>query len=102
MSFIGESRKGIDSHWDTFVCLDEEDCQLLVKAVEKIAAKHQKNFEKWYDLHEGGEMTDSQSTRMMQAEDKMERSQALLSDLRSFIKISKKSEEARQQLLRNP
>ena len=42
MSHIGESRKHTDSPWHSYVCLDEDDCRLLLKAVESLAKKKEK------------------------------------------------------------
>lgn len=91
MSFIGTSRKDIDRPWITVLCLEKEDCQLLLKAAQKIAARKQRNYEKWADIHEGGEMTTRQETCFMKAEERRDEADALFGNIKAFL-----AEEARR------
>ncbi len=56
MSFIGESRETINSSWHFYVCLTKEDCMMIQKALDKIVERRQKKYEKYRDIHEGGEI----------------------------------------------
>jgi hypothetical protein len=99
MSYIGESRKGADSPWELVLCLDESDCKLLLKAAEKIAIRAQKNYEKWRDIHEGGEMTTRQETAFMNAEEAREDADILFSNIKAFLYQIKKSKEHEKQII---
>ena len=89
MSFIAESRVEYNQPWKAYVCLDEEDCKLLLPTVRSKVRKLTKNYEKWDDLHEGGEMTDLQATLMMKAEDKMNLIKGILTEIEQFLKECK-------------
>lgn len=85
MSYIGESRKDYDKPWEMVLCLEESDCQLLLKAVQKIAILTRKNYEKWRDIHDGGEMTTRQETALMKAENTMENADELYGNIKAFL-----------------
>ncbi len=85
MSYIGESRKDYDKSWEMVLCLEESDCQLLLKAVQKIAILTRKNYKKWRDIHDGGEMTTRQETALMKAENTMENADELYGNIKAFL-----------------
>lgn len=87
MSFIGESRKDYKSPWNHFVCLDVEDCRLLLPALQATVKKLEKLKLKYEDLHEGGEMTQRQETAMMQAIESYDKASFVLNDVEEFIKL---------------
>jgi len=99
MSFIGESRKGNNRPWELFLCLEEADCQFLLKSVKKIAIQKRKNYEKWYDLHYGGYMTPRQETAMLKAEEKMEAAESLCDTMQSYITSKAKIKEHYKRIL---
>ena len=99
MSYIGESRKGANSPWESVVCLDKEDCQLILKAVQKIAIRVQKNYEKWRDIQDGGEMTTRQETAFMNAEETRDDADILFSNIKAFLYQIKKSKEHEKQIM---
>lgn len=99
MSFIGESRKGHNRPWELFLCLEEADCQFLLKAVKKIAIQKRKNYEKWCDIHYVGEMTSRQQTAMFKAEEKMEAAESLCDKMQSYIKMKAKIKEHYKQIM---
>ena len=86
MSFLGLSRKSTSSPWSTFVCLDKEDCELLYKAVAALYDRKRKTFLRLNDIHEGGEMTESQETERMKAEDAACCALNILDDIENLIK----------------
>lgn len=85
MSYIGESRIDHTRPWEMVLCLEQFDCQLLLKAVHKIAINSRKNYEKWRDIHEGGEMTTRQETYFMKAEEKMDKANDLYDNIKKFL-----------------
>ncbi len=90
MSHIGESRKHTDSPWHSYVCLDEDDCRLLLKAVESLAKKKEKAYLKWVDIHDGGEMTDRQQTAMLKAENAYDKVEELQQNITTYLKYADK------------
>lgn len=95
MSHIGESRKHTDSPWHSYVCLDEDDCRLLLKAVESLAKKKEKAYLKWVDIHDGGEMTNRQQTAMMNAENAYYKVEELQQNITTYLNYAdiRKGEE---------
>lgn len=85
MSHIGESRKNTYGLWHSYVCLDEDDCRLLLKAVESLAKKKEKAYLKWVDIHDGGEMTDRQQTAMMNAENAYDKVEELQQNITTYL-----------------
>lgn len=100
MSYIGESRKGLNRPWEMVLCLEESDCQLLLKAVQKIAIHSRKNYEKWKDIQDGGEMTTRQETALMKAEENMENADELYGNIKAFLVRVAKSEECINQIMK--
>ena len=100
MCYIGESRNGNDSPWELVLCLEESDCRLLLKAVEKIATRAQKKYEKWRDIHDGGEMTTRQETTFMKAEETRDEADILFCNIKVFLYQIKKSKEYEKQILK--
>lgn len=100
MSYIGESRKGANRPWESVLCLEKEDCQLILKAVQKIAISVQKNYEKWKDIHEGGEMTTRQETTFMEAEEKWETADVLFDNIKAFLAQEARFEEHARQIMK--
>lgn len=100
MSYIGESRKGANSPWESVVCLDKEDCQLILKAVQKIAIRVQKNYEKWKDIQDGGEMTARQETILMKADEARENADALVGNIKAFLAQEARFEEHARQIMK--
>lgn len=99
MSYIGESRQRNDSPWELVLCLDESDCQLILKAAEKIAIRARKNYEKWRDILDGGEMTARQETFLMKAEEARENADALVGNIKAYLYQIKKSKEHEKQII---
>ncbi len=85
MSHIGESRKQYGSPWHSYVCLDEDDCRMLLKAVESLAKKKEKAYLKWVDIHDGGEMTDRQQTAMLKAENAYDKIEELQHNITTYL-----------------
>jgi len=87
MSFIGESHRKFAEPWRLFVCLEEEDCKMLLKAAESTRNKAEKEFLKWLDILDGGEMTTRQETAMWAAEDKFNRATGILEDMKKYLNM---------------
>ena len=72
MAFIGEARKDPNSAWKLYVCLDAKECELLLKAVGPLVGRCLRTLEYYKDKLEGGEATEKQTDKLIQAEDDFE------------------------------
>ena len=82
MAYSGESRKNATSPWQLTLCLTSEDCKLLLPAFEKRLKEAEKKFEKYHDIHQGGEATEKQQDLMVKYEEEME-------TMRMVVKVAK-------------
>lgn len=85
MSFIGSSRKRYNAPWENYVCLTKEDCRMIQKYVDKIVENRQKRYDYYKGIHEGGEATSRQQTKMIKAEEELNQAMILKSDLKEFL-----------------
>lgn len=90
MAFIGESRAGLDNPWKLYVCLNSEDCEIVLEAVGKVLARKMKTYEYYRDIHESGEATEKQQTKLMQAEDSLNATICLRDALMEYIKLKRR------------
>lgn len=91
MAFIGESRKnGRDSQWKLYVCLDVEDCEMILEAISKVVARKLKTYEYYLDIHESGEATEKQQTKLVKAEDDLNKIIGIRDDVVKYIKLKNK------------
>lgn len=72
MAFIGESKEGKDHPWRIYVCLNLEDCELIIDAVSKSMDRIEKSYDHYKDILEGGEATLKQEDKYIEAEMKYE------------------------------
>ncbi len=100
MSYIGESRPTYKSPCELVLCLNESDCKLLLKAAEKIAIRAQKNYEKWRDIQDGGEMTARQETILIKADEARENADALVGNIKAFLAQEARWEEHAKQIMK--
>ena len=92
MSFIGESRINQTSPWKLYVCMGVEDCEAILGAVGKIVARKRKTYEYYKDIHDSGEATEKQQTKLVQAEDDLIHIAGFRDDIIEYIKLKKKKE----------
>ena len=86
MSFIGESRKDYNHPWYDYVCLEKEDCELLLKAIRSVIEKTRKTYFHYKDIQDAGEASSRQQTALMKAEEKYDRALDLLTNVEKFLK----------------
>lgn len=86
MAYSGESRKNKISPWEVTLCLTPQDCKLLLPAFEKRLKEAEKKFEKYYDIHQGGEATEKQEDLLVKYEDEMETMRVVVHVAKELIK----------------
>ena len=86
MAYTGESRKDMQSRWQFTLCLTADECKLLLPLFEKRLKEAEKKFEKYNDIHQGGEATERQEDLMMKYEEEMETMQQVVCAAKELIK----------------
>lgn len=86
MAYSALSRKGDAGPYDLTLCLTSEDCKLLLPAFEKRLKEAEKKFEKYNDIHQGGEATEKQKDLMVKYEDEMDTMRVVVHVAKELIK----------------
>lgn len=87
MSFLGLSRKNETGPWGCYVCLDEEDCKMIIGSIRGLHRRKEKAAERLRDLHDGGEASTRLDTEMMKAWDREERASQLVSIIEKYLHL---------------
>lgn len=88
MAHIEPVRIGKTPFWDSTLCLTMEECEQLLPDMEAALKKSEKRYEKYRDIHEGGEATTRQQELMVDAESKMKTLKSVVSTIKELLKIS--------------
>lgn len=86
MAYSGESRKNNTGPWEVTLCLTPQDCKMLLPAFEKRLKEAEKKFEKYYDIHQGGEATEKKEDLLVKYEDEMETMRVVVHIAKELIK----------------
>lgn len=70
MAFIGESQPDLGKPWSVYLCLDESDCQIVLKAISPLVNRYLKSYEYYKDILESGEATEKQTDKLLESEQK--------------------------------
>lgn len=89
MAHIEPVRIGKTPFWDSTLCLTMEECEELLPDFEAALKKCEKRYEKYKDIHEGGEATTRQVDLMIDAESKMKTLTAVVNTIYELLKIQK-------------
>lgn len=76
--------------WDSALCLTMEECEQLLPDMEAALKKSEKRYEKYKDIHEGGEATTRQQDLMVDFESKVKTLTAVVNTMKELLKISYK------------
>ncbi len=88
MAHIEAVRIGRTCFWDSVLCLTMEECEWLLPDMEAALKKSEKRYEKYRDIHEGGEATTRQQDLMVDAENKMKTLTSVVNTMKELLKIS--------------
>lgn len=72
MAHIDYTRPDYTTPAKPSVCLTKEECELLLPVVKKAVKAAQKKYDKYKDIHEGGEATETQTDKLCQSEEVLE------------------------------
>lgn len=89
MAHIESIRIGRTCFWETALCLTMEECEQLLPDMEAALKKSEKRYEKYRDIHKGGEATTRQQDLMVAAESKMKTLTAVVNTIYELLKIQK-------------
>lgn len=89
MANIEPVRIGKTPFWDNTLCLTMEECEHLLPDLEAALKKSEKRYEKYKDIHEGGEATTRQEDLLIDAESKMDTLTAVVNTIYELLKIQK-------------
>ena len=89
MAHIEPVRIGNTPFWDSTLCLTQEECEQLLPDLEAALKKSEKRYEKYKDIHEGGEATTRQEDLLIDAESKMKTLTAVVNTIYELLKIQK-------------
>lgn len=89
MAHIEPVRIGKTPFWDSTLCLTMEECEQLLPDLEAALKKSEKRYEKYKDIHEGGEATTRQQDLLIDAESKMKTLTAVVNTIYELLKIQK-------------
>lgn len=85
MAFIGESRKNIRHLWYTYLCLDKEDCEILLEAIEKETTKIMKKYSHYKDIVESGEASSKQQDKYVETQESFEKIENILNTVKQYL-----------------
>lgn len=88
MSFIGESRRTKTSPWKDYVCLDVDECKMLLGSVRRLCKRKEEAAARLIDIRDGGYATERQTTEMDKAVERMDKSNGILAVMEEFIRIA--------------
>lgn len=91
MAFIGESRESNKSPWDLYVCLDWEECEMIMDAVGKSVGRRLKSYCYYKDLVESGEATSKQQDKYIEAEENYETILSVHDTICKYLNMCKKN-----------
>lgn len=89
MAFIGESRFSTSDPWKHYVCLDLEDCEVLLQIIGSLVARKLKSYMYYKGIHESGEATDKQTDKLDKAYSELTAAESIQKEVLNFIKLKK-------------
>lgn len=84
MAYLDYTRPDTTTAHKMTLCLTENECRLLLPAVQKALNNVEKKYEKYKDIQEGGESTERQQNKLFQYEEEYECLMAVLDNMKGF------------------
>lgn len=89
MSYIDQTRRSFQSAYETTVCLTGEECKVLLPFFQMAYKQVKAKYEKYADIHEGGEATEREENLRMKYLEQYERLDSVLSSIEMILKSLK-------------
>lgn len=90
MAYLAESREDYNRPWKWTLCLNADDCRLLLPTMEKRLKEAEKKYEKYYDIQYGGEATIQQQNLLVKYEEEKEALEYMVIHAKNLIKDSER------------
>ena len=86
MSYIDNTRRNFSSPLEKTVCLTREECNILLPFFRKAYNTVKARYEKYEDIHSGGEATEREENLREKYLEQSESLECVLSDMEHLIK----------------
>lgn len=86
MSYIDNTRRSISYAYEQTVCITKEECKILLPFFKDAHKKVKQKYDKYEDIHEGGEATERQENLRTKYTDELEFLESILSDIETILK----------------
>lgn len=90
MAYLDNTRPDFKAPFTFTVCLSAVECRLLLPEMKASLKRETKRYEKYKDIHEGGEATERQQTLLFEAEEKVQALESVIYNCEELIKANKK------------
>ena len=88
MSHIDGTRKSYSSPYEITVCMTKEECKILLPFFQKAYKSVKSKYEKYNDIHNGGEATEREENLLMKYSEQLERLESVLSSDRKSTRLN--------------
>ena len=86
MSYIDSTRRSYSSPYEITVCMTKEECKILLPFFQKAYKSVKSKYEKYNDIHNGGEATEREENLLMKYSEQLERLESVLSSIDEILK----------------
>lgn len=86
MSYLDYTRKDASHAYETTVCITKEECKALFPFFKNTHKKIKQKFDRYEDIHNGGEATERQENLRMKYTDELGYLESIPSDIETILK----------------
>ena len=86
MSYIDNTRRSFTSSYEITVCMTKEECKILLPFFQKAYKNVKSKYEKYNDIHNGGEATEREENLLIKYSEQLERLESVLSSIDEISK----------------
>jgi len=86
MSYIDNTRCSSNYAYEITVCITKEECKVLLPFLKHAHKKVKQKYDKYQDIHEGGDATERQENMRMKYIDELEGLDSILSAIDIILK----------------
>lgn len=86
MSYIDNTRRSRNSAYELTVCMTKEECKILLPFFREAHKKVKQKYNKYQDIHEGGEATERQENTLLKYTEELEHLESILLDINNLVK----------------
>lgn len=90
MSYIDITRRSLTSAYENTVCMTKDDRKILLPFIQKAYKEVKSKYDKYDDIHSGGEATERDVNLLMKYSERLERLGSLLYNIDDLVGKSKK------------